>query len=191
MKQKICNTYRDMLQLMYMITGKAGSPEWIFWGNVCELIESSEVIEKNDCIGMIARMLDENSGFEQSVRHAVYGKEQSQYFEEYLRMIEEYTFAGSYSELGSYWKFLLATEDMDRLEDLNEWLYLFHKEILPVIDQVLADWNYINNPKTSEEIKDNNKKVYTAIRRKLNDCKKSLDRAVELYRLKEQFHYSK
>lgn len=112
--------------------------DWIFWNEVVELVEQSDVpLEKRaECFSDI---MDYFTGREEGkYNYMGAGKyKEHMHYPDYIRTRQRYRFAED-NFLGSYWQSLIYENKAYRLKRAVQWLGVFCREIVPRADLIIS-----------------------------------------------------
>lgn len=169
---KMHKIYQELMESMTGIVRSQEDAFWIFWSNVAQLINQSDMRCKNDCFGMLMSTI---KGDNCMCNHIYFSVEngQSDYNNwEYKRILEKYAFSDQLDQLGRFWKELIREEKISRIMRVYGWLDIFQKKIIPFVDKYIGDFegqwgeaselnkeNYLNRERRITKIKKSFKKL--------------------------------
>ena len=178
--------YAELMNVLRRALDKPSDAELIFWNNVCEMVYQSDMPRgaKLDCLGIILRKCTGNHDLYDELVSVFFDEAQ---YDEYEKIYRKYNFAENLNEQGDCSKQLIWDMRVSRYRVVKDWLYIFVDEIMPAVNQEIAECEntWKESFSLTEEDMENRKKKYTDHKKRMKQTCKKMDAVYEVLKLME------
>lgn len=139
MQKVVAEKYKDMMSSLKRVVKNSDDTYWIFWCQVGELINQSEmpISRKKDCLELLMKRFSRGTYLCDEIASAVICKE---YSIEHHRIQKEYCFAERLLDIGESWKDLIWNHRISRYRVVGSWMRAFECEIMPSINKMITEF---------------------------------------------------